>query len=50
VNYNGNVVSRRFRVSLTKDGADFMEDSYRALSLAEEEKEAQLELLFQKLR
>lgn len=50
VNYNGNVVSRRFRVSLTKDGVDFMENSYRALSLAEEAKEAQLELLFQKLR
>lgn len=50
INYNGNVISRRFRVSLTKDGVDFMEDSYRALALPEEDKDIRLEELFQKLR
>ncbi|PKM85335.1 MAG: hypothetical protein CVU86_02635 [Firmicutes bacterium HGW-Firmicutes-11] len=50
VNYNGNVVSRRFRVSLTKEGVEFMEDSYQALALSGEEKDLRLESLFQKLR
>ena len=50
MNYNGNVVSRRFRVSLTKEGVEFMEDSYQALALSGEEKDLRLESLFQKLR
>ncbi len=50
VEYNRNIVSKRFFVSITEAGKAFLEDAYHALTLEEPEKDRALKEIFARIK
>lgn len=50
VNFKRNMISKRFKASLSKSGLDLIEDAYKALELSRDEKDEALKEVFGRLK
>jgi hypothetical protein len=50
VDFERNIISKKFSASLTEAGVRFMEDAYNALALGENEKDSALQEIFSRIK